>query len=414
MPLKRSLPGKPRLAPEGPARAASLSQISTPDYPILVISVFLTCLCVVMVFSASGLTTLTLRHDSTYFLRKDILASIVALVCLIFTTLFDFRYYRKIAVPITGIAFLMLVAVLIPGIGIKVNGARRWLNLGIFPFQAAELAKLALVIFFAAFLAQVKERVQDIRVFATAIAITGVFGLLVMLEPDFGMTIVMFAVVIAMMFISGARWTHIGGFFLLSLPVVHTLIMHEGYRARRFLAFLDPWKDMKGAGFHIIQSLIAISSGGFLGVGLGMSKQKRFFLPEQHTDFIFSIVLEEFGVIGMVFLILMLLYLIYRGFCVAMRCQDTFGSLLAFGITFNIGIQAFINMGVAVGILPVTGLTLPFISFGGASLTVMYMSIGILLNISMRAGPRPRSRNETAGPGGGRHGRAHLSGNRAG
>lgn len=381
-----------------------------PDYILIAIVFILTSIGVIMVFSASGISSYTKWNDGTYFLRKEVISVLIAICGMLFTSFFDYRYYQKIAPWIYGFCCLLLMLVLIPGIGKEVNGARRWMRLGFIDFQVSDLAKIGLIMFVADLIARAKERITEIRIFAIIFGVVCFVAFLVLLEPDFGMAAVMTGITLGMLFIAGSRLIHVAGIMAMAIPAGYALILFEPYRLRRLMAFMDPWKDAQDSGFHVIQSMIAIASGGGFGRGLGMGNAKRFFLPEQHTDFIFSVMLEETGMIGMLLLILLFVYLGYRGFRIAMQSRDPFATYLAFGITLNILMQAVVNMGVAVGMLPVTGLTLPFVSFGGASLITTYLGIGILVNISIRDALRRKKLYEKHSTRGWGYGRTSLSG----
>lgn len=385
------------------------SSSGPPDISVLAVAFLLTCIGITMVFSASGYLSYQRLQDNTYFLKKEVLWAVISLIFMLIAANFDYRYLRKFAIPILAVSAVTLILVLIPGLGVKIKGARRWLDLGFVEIHPGEFAKLAIVIFYAGLLAEIRKKIRDWRYFAGAGSLVVLFGVLIMLQPDFGMVVMLGTIAIAMMVIGGARFSHLLAIGVIAIPTAWLLIMSEPYRRDRILGFLNPEADPQGIGFHSIQSMIAIVSGGITGRGLGMSGQKRFFLPEQHTDFIFSVFAEEFGMIGIVVLIGLFLYLAYRGFVIAISCDDRFGFYLAFGITFSIVFQAFVNMGVAVGLLPVTGLTLPFVSFGGSSLLSTYIGIGILLNISMRNHAQKRKKTTFGGVGMWGNGGAYLS-----
>jgi cell division protein FtsW len=371
--------------PLGPAiKAAEPPPVVMPDYVLIAVAFILTAIGVVMVFSASGISSYAKLNDGFYYLKKEVIWVFAAWGGMLFTAFFDYRYYKRMSPWLYLFALVLLVLVLVPGIGKQVNGARRWIDLGFMPFQVSEMGKLFLIIFVSALLAQADTKIREPRVFLIVMGVVGVMACLVLLEPDFGMASIMTVICLSIMFIAGARKIHIAGVMTLALPLAVLLVVFKPYRMRRLMAFWNPWADAQDSGFHIIQSLIAIVSGGVFGRGLGMGNAKRFFLPEQHTDFIFSVILEETGMIGMVLIIVLFAILGWRGFRVAMASQDKFATYMAFGITFTIMLQAVVNMGVAVGVLPVTGLTLPFVSFGGASLISTYLGIGILVNISTR------------------------------
>jgi cell division protein FtsW len=284
------------------------------------------------------------------------------------------------------ICFVLLVIVLIPGIGVVRGGARSWLGISSFGIQPSEFMKLAMVLFLSKWLS---EKQQTITLFTRGLLpplgiVLLAFGL-IMLQPDLGSGAVMVGASIILIYTAGARIAHLGGLFLIGLIGLAGLILAAPYRLQRISGFLDPWSDPLGSGYQIIQSLYAIGPGGLVGLGLGMSRQKYSYLPEPQTDFIFSIVSEELGFIGGSALILLFLILIWRGIRTAIAAPDTFGSLLAAGITGIIGVQVLINIGVVIGMMPVTGITLPLISYGGSSLTLLLTALGILLNISRYA-----------------------------
>ena len=401
--------------PLGPAiRAAEPPPAVMPDYVLIAVAFILTSIGVVMVFSASGISSYAKLNDGTYYLKKEIIWVLLSWGGMLFTAFFDYRFYKRIAPYLFGFSILLLCLVLIPGIGKEVNGARRWMNLGPLDFQVSELAKLSLILFVSSLVARAGDKVRDTRVFFLILCPVGLMAGLTLLEPDFGMAGVMTVISLAILFIAGARFIHLGSVLAMAAPLAVLMVAIKPYRMRRIFAFVDPWADAQDSGFHIIQSLIAIVSGGVFGRGLGMGDAKRFFLPEQHTDFIFSVILEEAGMIGMVLILVLFAILGWRGFRVAMKCSDPYGSYLAFGITFTIMLQAVVNMGVAVGVLPVTGLTLPFVSFGGASLISIYLGVGILVNISTREAVRRKMLYEKHRAGCRGNRRPHLPGHRTG
>ncbi|MFA6451583.1 MAG: putative lipid II flippase FtsW, partial [bacterium] len=309
----------------------------------------------------------------------------ISIVMMFVTAFFDYRYFRKFAWIILGGAVVLLLLVLIPGVGVKVNGARRWLGFGFFRLHIGEVAKLALIIFFAVMLDKAKENIQKIKTVGIFMCILGGIALLILMEPDFGMTGIIGVISLAMMYIAGAKKRHLGGIAVLGACGAVMLVLLEPYRMRRMMGFMNLKETASNEGYQTMQSLIAFGNGRFFGKGLGESTQKLMYLPEQHTDFIFSIVGEELGILGLLLVVSLFVYLTYRGLYIARKCEDPLATYLVFGIIFMISAQAFLNMGVALGMLPVTGLTLPFISFGGSSLMFTYMGIGIILNISMNS-----------------------------
>jgi cell division protein FtsW len=277
-----------------------------------------------------------------------------------------------------------LALVLVPHIGRVAGGARRWLSFGgPLNFQPAELAKLAVILYLAHFLANRGERTREFGAgMIPALVVLGLTAAPILKQPDLGSALILVLITFAMLFAGGARLEH-----LAAVPAVLAVIFRAGYRSQRLLAFLNPWRDPRGSGFHIIQSLLAIGSGGLVGLGLGHSRQKFFYLPERHTDFIFAIISEELGLVGSLVVILLFAALAVWGFRIAARCQDRYGALLASGLTTMLVGQAVLNIGVVSGSLPITGVPLPFISFGGSSLVLNDIAVGILLNISQYARP---------------------------
>lgn len=341
----------------------------------------------IMIYSSSAVMADIQYHDSFRFLKKQLLFSLIGLIGLVGAMKLDYRRLRPWTYPILGLSILLLIVVLISGLGLshQVGVARRWLTTPWFTFQPSELGKVALVIFIAYSLAKKGERIKEFRLgFLPVIAVSGVMLFLVILEPDMGTAIFMGLLTMILLFIGGTRLVYLLTIPVIAAPVLYVFITRFHYGYRRLLAFLNPWEDMQGMGFQIIQSFVALGSGGPWGVGLGDGKQKLFFLPAAHTDFILAIVGEEMGFIGIMVLILLFALLIWRGVRIALRTEDTFGAHLAMGLTAMIALQVIINMGVVLGLLPTKGLTLPFISYGGTSVVVNLVAIGILLNVSAK------------------------------
>jgi cell division protein FtsW len=286
-----------------------------------------------------------------------------------------------------------LILVYVPGIGYRVGGARRWIHLGSLTIQPSEIAKLSLIIYMAYYFSKKKETIRDFK--KGVLPVLGItFALIALIypQPDFGSAMFLSLLLITFLFIAGARFLHLGLLGAAVLPFGIYAIFHAGYRYRRLIAFLDPWKSPKSTGFQIIQSFISFGSGGVFGRGLGNGQQKLFFLPAPHTDFIFSVIGEELGFIGVVIIIFLFMLLIVRGFRIAYLAQSQFASYLALGITLMIGLQTVINLGVVMGLLPTKGIPLPFISYGGSSLLMTLTGVGILLNISKRLDAKETTR----------------------
>ena len=336
-----------------------------------------------MVFSSSGVYAMEKYNDPYYFLKRPVLWVVLGTIVMFATRKMDSRYLGKSSYYIVGITFLMLIAVMVPGLGKEVGGARRWLVLGDLTFQPSELAKFALVLFIAKSLVKRADQLKNFAYgYLPKLIVLGFFFVPILFQPDFGTAIIICAITFTMLLIAGLRAKFLVYSVLAVVPFIALAIMNAEYRTRRIIAFLNPWQDPSDMNFQVIQSFYAFGRGGIFGAGIGASHQKLFYLPEAHTDFIFSVIGEELGFIGTLLIVLLFSVLIWRGFVIAHCAKDSFGTHVAIGLTLLLGIQAFINMGVAVGLLPTKGLTLPFISMGGSSLIVLMLSVGVLLNIS--------------------------------
>ncbi|MFQ5586887.1 MAG: putative lipid II flippase FtsW [Thermodesulfobacteriota bacterium] len=340
---------------------------------------------IIMVYSSSYIVAME-RYDNEYlFLRKHLFFTAVGLVSFIGGMYIPYRVYRRVTYPLLILSLILLSLVFINGVGFEVGGARRWVSLGPVNFQPSEVAKLAVVIFLAYSLEAKQKSIKSFSPgFLPHIVIPALPVLLILVEPDFGTAMVLAAVAFIMMFTGGVRLAYLMTLVMLALPFLYYMVMNAGYRVKRMLAFLDPWKDPDGAGFQMVQSFLALGSGGIFGAGLGEGRQKLFFLPEAHTDFILSILGEELGFIGVVVVICLFILFLLCGIKIALKAPDLFGTYLAVGLTSLVILQAVINMGVVMGLLPPKGLPLPFISYGGTSLVVNMTVAGILLNIYKR------------------------------
>lgn len=353
------------------------------DGTVLVITVVLALIGLVMVFSASGVVAGNRFHDAIYFLKRQVAWLLFGFILLQIASHLDYLMWRKLALPILIMTAVLLILVLIPSIGFAAKGARRWLKMGPISIQPAEMVKLVVVLYVAAYLTHKGDRVKEFtRGFLPPFIIVGLLSALVLLQPDLGTVVVIGTVTLGLLFLAGARLLHLSALLPLLLLAGGLMIWKSPYRLQRMLTFLDPMKDPMGAGFQVNQSFLAFGSGGPFGVGLGAGKQKLFFLPEAHTDFVLALVGEELGLVGTAAIMLLFGVLIMKGFHIAGRAQDPFGRHLALGITLLIGAQALINAGVATGLLPTKGLTLPLVSYGGSSLLINLLAIGILLSIS--------------------------------
>lgn len=356
---------------------------SAPDVYILLATLGLLGIGIVMVYSASAVLAFHEYGDSFYYLKRQLIFAGLGLVAMYFTMNLDYWVLKKYAKIGLIVCFVLLVIVLIPGIGVVRGGARSWLGIGSFGIQPSEFMKLAMVVFMAKYLS---DNQASLSKFTTGLMPPlGLLGLafgLIMLQPDLGSGAVLVGSTLIIIYTAGARISHLAGLGFVGLAGFVGLILTAPYRMKRITGFLDPWSDPLGSGYQIIQSLYAIGPGGLIGLGLGASRQKHSYLPEPQTDFIFSIVAEELGFIGGALVLLLFLLLVWRGMRTAITAPDTFGSLLAVGIIGIFAVQVFINIGVVIGMLPVTGITLPLISAGGSSLTLLLTAIGILLNVS--------------------------------
>lgn len=355
------------------------------DMYLLFVTLLLVFTGMVMVFSSSAVLARENYNDSYFFLKKEIIYVLIGLIFLFAMKSIPYRLYWRAVYPLLLLTFLLMVATLIYNkiVGQTMN-VSRWIHLGPLSMQPSEFTKLVVIIFVAYALAKKREKIKSFTTgFLPVLVISGCYILLILVQRDLGGALTLGIIVFMMLFISGTRPLYLIGAFLSAMPVLYFLIFSVDFRRQRILAFLDPWKYQMDYGFQIIQSFVAFKSGGLMGAGLGEGKQKLFYLPEAHTDFIFSVVGEELGLIGVLTVIALFTLYIFRGVMISMRSKDLFGLYLAFGITCLIGVQAFVNMGVVMGLLPTKGLALPFISYGGSSLVTCMMATGILLNISM-------------------------------
>ncbi len=336
-----------------------------------------------MVYSASAVWADYKFNDTFFFAKRQLLFAVIGVIAMFFIMNVDYWTWRTWAKVIIIVCFVLLVLVLIPGIGIWRNGSRSWIGVGAFSIQPSEFMKIAMIFFLAKYLSENQKKITSFKkgLLPSLSLVFLAFGM-IMLQPDLGTGTVMVGTCIVMIFVAGARISHFVGLGLLGLGGFVALVLSAPYRIKRITSFLDPWEDPLGSGFQIIQSLYAIGPGGLFGLGLGQSRQKFFYLPEPQTDFIFAILSEELGFIGGSFVVLLFALLLWRGVRIALGAPDLYGSFLAIGIISMIAIQVFINIGVVTGLMPVTGITLPFLSYGGSSLTLMLVAVGVLLNVS--------------------------------
>jgi len=358
----------------------------SPDVWLFSVVLALVSLGVVMVYSASAIIAADRFGDPFFFLKKQLVWVFLGAAGLWVAMRLDYRTLERMVVPLLVLSFALLLLVLVPPFGQEINNTRRWLRVGPLSFQPVELAKLSLVLYLASFLARRQDTVRTFgRGLLPLLLVAGAMAALTIRQPDLGnsLTLVILAMVLA--YLAGARSGHLAAVVAAALPVVALLVAMKPYRWRRMVAFVNPWDDPQKSGFQIIQSFLALGSGGWLGRGLGESKQKLFYLPEPHTDFIFAILGEELGFLGGACVIALFAVVIWRGLRVGLRAPDAFGSYLALGLTLMLATQTLVNLGVVMGALPTKGLPLPFVSFGGSALLTTMFSTGVLLNISQHA-----------------------------
>jgi cell division protein FtsW len=353
----------------------------SPDFVIMAVSLILLTIGLIMVFSASAVTAYLDYGDSFYFLKRQLFSAGVAVAVMILAMNFDFMYLKRLAnLLLIGSLFLLMLVLII---GTVSHGSSRWLDLGFRSVQPSEIVKLSMVVFMAKSLSENRSKMEYLWVgMMPNLAVLGVVCGLILLQPDLGTAVCIAGTVYCMFIAAGSKFRHLALLAGAGIGLVVLAIVLSPYRMERFTAFWNPWADPSDTGYQTIQSLLALGSGGLVGMGLGQSRQKFFYLPERHTDFIYAILGEELGFIGAALVLLLFFVLLWRGFKVALTIQDSFGSLLAVGVTCMIIVQMVINVGVVTGTLPVTGITLPFVSYGGSSLVFVMLGVGILLNIS--------------------------------
>jgi cell division protein FtsW len=352
------------------------------DRVLFTATLLLICVSVVMVYSASAVVALERFQQPYLFLIKQALWSVLGLAVLVVAMRVDYRTYRNEAFIwcLLGIVVVMLVGVLFSA---PVNGTRRWFGVGGLGIQPSELAKVACVFFTALILERRMHRIDDLSYSLLPIGlIVGLIVALILLQPDFGTSISLALVVAVMVFAAGLHYRYFVGLALVALPAIYVVLVAAPYRRRRLLAFWDPWADPLGDGFQIIQSLVAVGTGGVFGRGLMGGVQKLFYLPEPHTDFIYAVISEELGLIGATAILLCFCVIAWRGLRISVRAEDTFGCFVALGLTTMIAAQAFVNISVVLGLMPTKGIPLPLVSFGGSSLLINLLGMGVLLNIS--------------------------------
>jgi len=354
---------------------------------LFVTVVLLLSIGVVMIYSTSAFFAQDKFNDSYYFLKRQALWIVLGLAAFACAVNIDYHTLRTHSLSLLSASLVLLTLVFMPGIGRTAGGASRWIWCGYFSFQPSEMAKFTLILYMADVMARKQRQIQQ---FWKGLAVPLAFSLLILgliiMQPDLGTTVLMALVVAIMLFVAGVRLRLLLPLALAALPAIYALVLGSEYRRKRIIAFLNPWADPEGTGFQIIQSFIALGSGGLAGMGLAQSRQKFYYLPAAHTDFIFSIIGEELGLIGAAVIVTLFLVLLILGMTICRKAPDFYGHLLAFGIVLVISLQAIINIAVVTGALPTKGLPLPFISFGGSSMIVSLFAVGVLMNIGKHMG----------------------------
>lgn len=347
-------------------------------FPVL----FLVGIGIVLVFSASSALALKKFGTDSYFLKKQALFALLGVVALVICRHFPYRFLRYLAYPLLILALVFLAAIHIPEFGYSAGGAIRWFRFKSFTFQPSEFARFAMIIYLAYSMSRKMDKIKDFYVgFLPHALVFGMFAALIIIQPDFGSVVILGAVFWIMLFAGGVRISHLMASLFLIIPITYYLMVNAEYRIKRIMSFLNPWQYPSDEGYQIVHSLMAFGTGGIWGTGIGKGYQKLFYLPEPHTDFIFSVIGEELGLLGVLTILGLYVLIFWRGISIARNSRDSFGSFVAIGLTTAIGLQVCVNTGVALGLLPTKGLTLPFLSYGGTSLLINMASIGILMNI---------------------------------
>lgn len=379
--------------PVGKGREAARGSV---DMPFLLLTLLLTGIGLVMLFSASFPAAYYTTGDAAYYFKRQMIFAAMGLAAMFVISRMNYQRWRGLAKILMCLSIALLILVLIPGFGVTVNGATRWLGFGELTFQPSEIAKLGVIVFFADSISKKREKMLTWRYGVLPyVAILGIMGILMLLEPHLSGTILIVGTGAVMMAVGGIQGWLVGAGICGAgaVAVLFIKLVDAGvikYNADRILLWRDPWSDASDAGYQICQSLIAIGSGGLLGVGLGKSRQKFLYLPERHNDCIFAIVCEELGLIGACVIMLIFALLIIRGFWIALHARDRFGALMAVGITTQVALQTFLNIAVVTGLIPATGISLPFFSYGGTALALQLVEMGIVLSISRQI-PAPRN-----------------------
>ena len=366
-----------------PKQKIILDERGMIDMPFLLLTVLLVLIGVIMMFSASYASAYATENSSTYYFARQGMFALVGIGAMLFVSRLNYQMWRFLAFPILGVTILLMMAT--PVFGLAEGGATRWIRLGPLSFQPSEIAKLAVILSFAAMISQYKDRMQTFKGLLPFAGILGILVLTLIFQRHLSGIVIICAVAAAMLFLGGAqlRWFTLGIGAVAVFGVIYLNTM--GYAAARITAWRDPWSDSQGSGYQIVQSLYAIGSGGLMGLGLGRSRQKYLYLPEEHNDYIFPIVCEELGFVGAVVIIVLFMLLIIRGYWIAMHARDRFGALIAGGISTLLALQVFFNIGVVTNFLPATGISLPFFSYGGTALLLQLFEMGLVLAVSRQS-----------------------------
>ena len=384
IPIRKGVEGEPDFNALAASREPARLIVSTPfDLPFFILVLVLLGFGLVMLFSASYATAYAYEGNTTEYISSQIMSAIIGMVLLIIVSFFNYRLWRKYAYVLLGFAILLLILVLIPGIGVLRNDARRWFFIFGMSFQPSELAKLAVIVWFSAYISKHKDELKSFkRGIVPFVVVLGIICFLLYKEPHMSGLVIIAATGIVLMFVGGVNLKYLIGAGLVGGAGIAAILFFTDYARARIDLWINPWLDPRDKGYQIIQSLIAIGSGGWMGLGLGNSRQKHLYIPEPQNDFIFSIVVEEIGFIGAAFILVLFAALIIRGYWIALHARDKFGSLLAAGITSIVALQTFLNIAVVTKLIPVTGVSLPFFSHGGSSLIILMIEMGIVLAVS--------------------------------
>ena len=373
-----------------PERLKSSRRKSIPlkpgDFALTALVMMLVIFGVIMVFSASYYYAISKEGTPYYYLIRDIIWAVVGTAAMMFMAVFDYHKTQKMAIPVLGVVIVLLLLVFTP-LGVTINNATRWIGVGGATIMPGELAKPACILFVAAWLSHPRHSIRSfVRGVLPPLLVAGVAGVLIAMQPSTTTAATLIIIVFGMMFIAGMSWAYVGGAFGLAIAAFAALIVTDdsGYRMKRILSFTDPFADPQGTGYQVVQSLLALGSGGLTGVGLGKSMQKTLYLPEPQNDFIFSVIGEEFGFVGCVGVLALMFFIIIRCIMAAMDTDSMRERLIAVGVAGMLAFQTFVNVGVATGIMPNTGMSLPFVSSGGSSLWTNMAAIGLVLNIKLR------------------------------